>query len=95
MSGILKMLSDTDPEITITDGGDVICKGCPNFSGGSCSGEKAALYDMLVMKMCGITVGDKMSWKEFSALAEKRIISAGKLADICGDCMWYYICGQP
>ena len=94
MGNIISYLRENSPRVVITEGADEICSGCPNLSGGACSGEKAAKYDRAVLELCGISYGDEMNWNDFSGAVRKNIILQGKLTEICSDCRWFYICGQ-
>lgn len=94
MSKVTGYLAGKDPYIVLTGGADVICAGCPNLTDGVCSGSKAERYDDSVLSVCGVSYGNKMRWKEFSGAVSEKIINAGRLAEICGDCQWYGICGS-
>ena len=83
---------------------DEICKACPNKkdSAGDGSSEKTAsccvseqkvaAYDMAVLKECGLKEGEIISFTEFAALVQERIIASGKRKGICEGCSWNYIC---
>ncbi|MCM1314151.1 MAG: DUF1284 domain-containing protein [Prevotella sp.] len=75
-----------NPIIEITTGHDVICSKC------TCTDchDKALSYDMKVIDICGIS--GKISWKNLQKTIHEKIISAGKLKEICGNCQWFYIC---
>lgn len=94
MGRITAFLSKNDPLIVITEGADEICRKCPNLSDGSCSGEKSGRYDQAVLELCGFSYGTEMNWKEFSETVRKKIISCGRLPEVCGDCQWFYTCSK-
>ena len=74
--------------IKITTDRDIICSKCPCTN---CYG-KALSYDMKIINICGIF--DNISWKDLQKTIHEKIISSGKLSEICGDCQWFYICGK-
>ncbi|MCM1329277.1 MAG: DUF1284 domain-containing protein [Ruminococcus sp.] len=95
MAKVLKMLNETDPTVSPKAAADLICGHCPNNAGGVCSTEEKVLrYDKKVLEICGIAEGAPIKWSEFRRLAAEKIVSAGKLGEVCGDCGWFYICGK-
>lgn len=95
MSETISLLNKTDPAVTLAEGADMICAKCPHNVGNSCeTAEKVSRYDGAVMKICGLSAGDSIHWQEFRDTVRKRIISENRLAEICGDCCWYEICGK-
>ena len=94
MSDVIKMLEGDDPEIILTVGEDMICANCPNNRTHICeSSEKVGRYDNTVLKMCGLSEGDAVRWSDFRDTVFDRIISEGRLPEVCGDCQWFNICG--
>lgn len=80
--------------VTVTDGCDAICAGCPNNRNGVCeTDEKVCAIDARAIAEMGLSFGDTLPWRELSALAGDRIIRSGKLKDVCRDCEWFGICG--
>ena len=79
-----------DAEVRLTEGEDVICAHCPN-SGTGCP--DAARYDRAVLELCGLPPGRTLTWGRFSDLVRRRILAAGKLSQVCGDCQWAQVCG--
>lgn len=75
-----------NPVIEITTDRDVICRCCPCTE---CH-EKALSYDMKVIDACGIS--GIISWENLQKTVREKIISSGKLKEICGNCQWFYIC---
>ncbi len=95
MSEVISMLNSGDPEVTLTAGADVICRGCPHNKDGICdSQEKVRRYDLAVLELLGVYEGNTAVWSELKKSARERIIAAGKLSQICGDCQWFHICGK-
>ncbi len=93
MTDVTEMLNRENPETEITLKSDIICRKCPNLKDGICkSNEKVSQYDRKVMDLCGISDGEKIRWKDFRKKVNDRIISAGKLKEVCSDCQWLYIC---
>lgn len=89
MGRILAELDKSDPQVKPVTQRDVICEHCPNI--GKC-GEKAERYDKSVLKICGIGEGQALSWQEYRRLVREKIILAGRLREVCGDCQWAGIC---
>ena len=92
MGKVTEMLRTRSPEIKLTCGWDIICKDCPHSSGGC--GEKALRFDRAVLDICGLTDSQELNWSELSVLVREKILSAGKLAEVCGDCQWYSLCSS-
>lgn len=96
MSETIARLNGTDPKVTLTAGTDIICRKCPHNKEGACdSQEKVCRYDLAVPELLGVREGDTALWSELKKAAREKIISAGKLSRVCGDCQWFYICGKP
>lgn len=93
MTKIIGVMEKDDPEITLADGADDICRCCPHNKEGMCnSSVKTDKYDKAVLELCGFSAGDKMRWREFSGAVYEKIIAAGKLESVCGGCSWQDIC---
>lgn len=92
MTSIISMLGCCC-EIELVTAADSICAACPNSSGGRCASEqKVRRYDRQVLDLCGLESGQRIEWSEFARLVSVRIIEAGRLRGVCGDCEWAYIC---
>lgn len=87
MKGIL----EENPEIRLMDSHDDICAACPNRLTENCT-EKASRYDREVLRRCGLSVGQRLPYREFSRRVIKNILRPGKRAEICGDCQWSSLC---
>ena len=95
MANVIEMLERENPEIILTVGEDIICANCPNNRTHICdSSEKVAGYDNTVLEMCGLSAGDIVCWSDFRETVFEKIISLGRLCQVCGDCQWYHICGE-
>lgn len=95
MADVIKMLERNDPEVVLTVGEDIICVNCPNNRTHCCeSSEKVGRYDSIVLEMCRLSTGDIVRWSDFRDAVFSKIISAGRLPEVCGDCQWYDICGE-
>ena len=95
MAHIIEVLDGSDPEVTLTGSCDRICAECPHNIGGVCdTAAKTAAIDDRALSAMGLELGDTLRWRELSRLAGERIISAGRLKEICGDCVWIGICGR-
>ena len=55
---------------------------------------KVVRYDNAILGLCGLSDGSVLHWSEFRALVREKIISPGLLSQVCGDCMWFGICGE-
>ena len=72
---------------------DEICSACPNNREKLCEDfEKVEKYDRAVLSLCGFEEGQEMTFDAFAKAVESRVLSAGKRAQICGDCQWNTIC---
>ncbi|MBQ9898625.1 MAG: DUF1284 domain-containing protein [Ruminococcus sp.] len=95
MTAVIAHLMTEDPLLTVTDGADMICAGCPNSISGTCTGsEKVSRYDRRVSELCGLSPGMTVRWSELYAAAYARIVQKGLLTEVCGDCSWHDICSQ-
>ena len=76
---------------------DAICAGCPNNLDGVCEKpEQVAGYDMAVLEQCGLEEGAELSFGQFTALVQERVLEPGLRREICGGCQWSGICDvQP
>ena len=94
MGNIISYLRENLPPIILVKGADEICAGCPNLRNGACFGEKSERYDRAVLELCGFSYGTELNWNDFVTAVREKIISRGKLPEICSDCQWFYICGE-
>lgn len=82
----------TQPEtlVRITEGADTLCRSCPNRRGRECLSCRPALFDKNVRQTFQIRNGNIMSWKE----AEEIIapLTGGKIRQLCPSCQWQNIC---
>lgn len=90
MASVLKGLQ-ADTFVRIVEGHDSICIKCPNRAA-ECP--NAAFYDRKVLELCRLHAGQKMCWSEFQRKIRACVLEAGKLAEVCGNCKWFYICGK-
>ncbi len=82
-------------DVTLTDGCDAICSGCPNNRDGVCeTEEKVQAIDRCAIEAMGLSFCDTLPWRDLSALAKDRIILPDRLEDVCRDCAWIGICGS-
>ncbi len=64
-------------------------------AGGVCESQaKVIRYDEEVLKACGFSEGDEMSYGEFISKVRECVIETGLRSRICGDCSWDGICGE-
>lgn len=95
MSAVIAELNAADPTVRLTVDTDIVCRKCPHNRGGRCDTyEKVLRYDLAVLDILGFDEGDTVRWTEAKKSAREKIISAGKLGNVCGDCAWYEICGS-
>ena len=86
-----KAVLEENPEIHLTDSPDDICAACPNRLTENCA-EKASRYDREVLRRCGLSVGERLPYREFSRKVIETILRRGVRAEICGDCQWSSLC---
>ena len=96
MAGLLEELTGDSP-VCLTVGTDAVCGPCPNNDGGTCGKpELVAGYDRAVLELCGLGEGYILSFGDFTALVQERILDQGIRREICGGCQWDGICSvQP
>ena len=87
----MKAILAENPEIILMDGPDDICAACPNRLTETCA-EKASRYDREVLRRCGLSVGDTLSYEDFSKKVVETILRPGVRGSICGDCQWSSLC---
>lgn len=82
-----------NPNVTIVTEEDIVCVACPNNKNGICDClEKVDRYDSMVLKLCNIHNNITLPWDEYRSMVQEKVIKAGKLSAVCGDCQWSYIC---
>lgn len=89
--GKMKAVLEENPTIRLTDSPDDICAACPNKVTEPCT-EKASRYDREVLRRCGLSVGDTLSYEDFSKKVVETILRPGVRGAICGDCQWSSLC---
>ena len=89
--GKMKAILEKNPEISLMDSPDDICAACPNRLTENCA-EKASRYDREVLRRCGLSVGERLPYREFSRKVIETILRPGVRAEICGDCQWSSLC---
>ena len=89
--GKMKAVLEENPTIRLMDSPDDICAACPNKATESCA-EKASRYDREVLRRCGLSVGDTLSYEDFSKKVVETILRPGVRGSICGDCQWSSLC---
>lgn len=95
MAEVLKTLGENNSCIVPKADTDLICARCPNNADGVCvTYEKVLRYDKRTLELCGIAEGTAFNWEDYRRLLRDKIIGAGKLKEVCGDCKWFYICGK-
>lgn len=93
MTDVIEFLNRENPVTEITLKSDMICRKCPNLRDGICLSEiKVSQYDLKVMELCGMSDGTVIRWSDFCKTVHEKIISVGKLKEVCTDCQWLYIC---
>ena len=89
--GKMKAVLEENPTIRLMDSPDDICAACPNKATEPCA-EKASRYDREVLRRCGFSVGDTLSYEDFSKKVVETILRPGVRGTICGDCQWSSLC---
>lgn len=93
MTKITELLNVSDPEITLVDECDIICKSCPNKTDGKCvSEQKVSAIDRRYLKEYGLQYGDKIRWSKLKNLAYSRVIAKNRISEVCGSCEWAELC---
>ena len=104
MVAVLELLEEEGAIVELKAECDEICRACPNkkdtAEGGSSgktvfcciSEKKVAAYDRAVLKACGLKEGETISFAEFTALVQEKVIASGKRKEICKSCRWRSIC---
>ena len=92
MGEVLELLQG-DCTVRIIVGPDRICGACPNLDRGACVSPKPGAYDERAMGLMGLVPGQELSAGELRELALEKVINAGKLRQVCGDCQWAGYCG--
>ena len=87
----MKELLEQNPQIRLLEGYDDVCAACPNKRAETCA-EKASRYDREVLRRCGLSVGDTLSYEDFSKKVVETILRPGVRGAICGDCQWSSLC---
>ena len=87
----MKAILAENPEIILMDGPDDICAACPNRLTEKCA-ETASRYVREVLRRCGLSVGERLPYREFSRKVIETILRPGVRAEICGDCQWSSLC---
>ena len=89
MAQIKAQLEQENPIVEITMGADVICACCPHNASGKCeTSEKVNRYDSAVLRICGFFDCEVLRWNELYETAQDKIIHAGRMLEVCGDCQW-------
>ncbi len=92
MKSVIISLSQ-NPNVTLITDEDVICVACPNNINGLCNCiDKVDRYDKMVLSLCSLPKDTVLPWETYKALVKEKIINAGMLGTVCGDCQWAYIC---
>ena len=89
--GAMKKILEQNPLIRLVEGYDDVCAACPNKLTETCA-EKASRYDREVLRRCGLSVGDTLSYEDFSKKVVETILRPGVRGAICGDCQWSSLC---
>ena len=93
MTALTDALRTSDPLLTLRGGADGLCRRCPHEHGGVCdSADKVARYDAAVLRLLGLRDGASLRRSRLSALVRERIVDAGRLGEVCGDCQWRDLC---
>ena len=93
MGEMKSRLESENPQIRLVCRLDVICRACPNHSGGVCTAEeKVCRYDRGVLSAIGTEEGTVLPYLEFSRLVREKILQADRRQVICSDCQWNALC---
>lgn len=90
---VSELRENPDTKITFVRGCDDLCVKCPNNMGGSCTSfEKVNLMDNSVLRICGISYGQDVLWRDIAAKTRKQILETQEFRNICHNCQWFLIC---
>ena len=90
MASVLASLTPDTP-VRLAEGHDAICACCPNrFT--PCP--NAPDYDRRVLELCGLEVGQALTWGNFRETVVSRVLTPGKLSAVCGNCRWAALCQE-
>ena len=93
MHGIIALLEQENPTVTLHDGCDCICEGCPKNTDGVCAdNEKVRAIDKRAFDLLQYSAGDDVYWSDLYEKANEEIIGCGRLKEVCRDCQWLCIC---
>ena len=94
MTSVVSGLTDQpQTQITLTEGGDGLCKMCPNSRNGACiSLDKVAMMDAAVLRICDLAYMDNVVWEEVARKARERIFQTEEFHKICAHCQWVELC---
>ncbi len=80
-------------KVEIVFGPDTLCKACPHLKKSLCdSQQRVTKFDADVVKLCGLTDGQKTTWQEMCSLVSEKVMESGQFFSICGDCAWAEYC---
>lgn len=86
-------LRSENPTVRLTVSTDEICSKCPNNTCDGCIFEhKVYKYDRAVLSAIGLNEGDELSYLDFRALVDSKILKINKGEHICQDCEWADLC---
>jgi len=72
---------------------DEICGYCPHNQGGFCEkADEVSVSDAKILALCGMTVGESLSWIELRQRLISHIVSQSVLADVCAGCVYLKRC---
>ena len=92
MGEVLDSLTPDTP-VTLVSRTDELCSACPHNREGVCEKQDSVKdYDQAVLTACRLADGQHLTFGQFTALVQERIISAGLRENICGRCQWNGIC---
>lgn len=95
MTKVISTLDKDNPLVRLVVGEDSICRACPHNIDGICEQDhKVRRYDASSLSLCGLHEDDELPWYHLLRLAEDRILDAGQLCMVCGDCGWYSLCEE-
>lgn len=93
MTKIKALLEESDPELMLVCECDEICAGCPHSSCGCCEcDEKVSRYDSAVLRLLSLRDREVLRYSRLSSAAYDRIISPGRLGEVCSGCQWESLC---
>ena len=72
---------------------DIICEYCPHNDSGICEkSDEVRATGRKVLRLCGLNYGDIIAWESLRAEIIDKVITAGKISEVCEGCFYAVQC---